>query len=818
MKQKILIMRKTTFCFFLFTFFSIFNLVCQNIQPAEKIQEDLSSYFELPRESIFVHLNKTTYIQGENIWFKGYIYDRKANQPFAATTNVYLGVYDNKGKQISRKLYLAKNGYLQGNIEIDSTFNTGNHYIKASTSWMQNFKEDDSFVQKIEIIDNSSFKTTKILPQFDVQFLPEGGNLITNILNTIGVKALNQNGYGIEILKGQILDRSNEPVANFSTNKYGLGKFNFTPKTNEAYKAKVTFKNGHELIYPLPIAKNEGISLQLKNNSLQEKIALVVNTNNFTLNKVKQQQFYLVVHSDGISNLFDFSFKDKNSISFFLDKKNLKKGVNTITVLNEEGIPLTERLFFNSHDFTVPEIRVAQTRVEKDSITIGLEIPKNKSITNNLSISVLPKGTISYNPQNTILSQFYLKPYITGFIENPGYYFKNFTPTKEHDLDLLLLTQGWSRYEWKDIQNNTPKIIHEFERGLNLKGYLNGKESKNFGPKELLFHSTANHNWQKIEIPDNENKFSVSNLYVNKDETLYFSLLKGKGELVKPQMYLTVLSNIKEDKVDKLYKNKISEKPLALTNVNFNDFIIDSKTIELYEVELEGEKKEEKKLKNISVPKYIESDLKPVDVNLALTYPRILDLIRSKGYNVREGIQAFQGGTPSSSFSRVSITSRRQSFLSGGSPVAVYFDGAYQPNLDFLLNIQTADIESYFFDKLGRYAGASANGAEIIYIFSRMGERLSLNGKPIDHRTFELNSKIGFEKEKEFYSPRYLTFFDDSFAMFGIIHWSPQVVTDNEGKASFKLFNTGLKDFDLYIEGMGADGTLYSSVKEIRLE
>ena len=166
----------------------------------------------------------------------------------------------------------------------------------------------------------------------------------------------------------------------------------------------------------------------------------------------------------------------------------------------------------------------------------------------------------------------------------------------------------------------------------------------------------------------------------------------------------------------------------------------------------------------------------------------------------------------------MSISSRRASFLSGGPSVVVFFDGAYQPNLDFLLGMQTADIESYFFDRLGRYAGASANGAEIIYIFSRMGKQLSLNGKPIDQKTFELKSKIGFEQEKEFYAPRYRSFFDDAFDMFGIIHWEPQVVTNEKGIANFKLFNTGLKEFDLYIEGMGADGTLYSSVKAVKLE
>ena len=69
----------------------------------EKVYRD---YFDLPRESMFIHTNKTTYLTGENIWFKVYVYDKLNKKPSIETKNIYVGIFDSKGNQVSKKLYL----------------------------------------------------------------------------------------------------------------------------------------------------------------------------------------------------------------------------------------------------------------------------------------------------------------------------------------------------------------------------------------------------------------------------------------------------------------------------------------------------------------------------------------------------------------------------------------------------------------------------------------------------------------------------------------------------------------------------------------
>jgi hypothetical protein len=64
---------------------------------------------------------------------------------------------------------------------------------------------------------------------------------------------------------------------------------------------------------------------------------------------------------------------------------------------------------------------------------------------------------------------------LKGFIENPHVYFQ---PDNWRWLDLLMLVQGWKRYEWQTMAGVERKVFSfDLERGLKLKGYINGKSA-----------------------------------------------------------------------------------------------------------------------------------------------------------------------------------------------------------------------------------------------------------------------------------------------------------------------------------------------------
>jgi hypothetical protein len=70
---------------------------------------------------------------------------------------------------------------------------------------------------------------------------------------------------------------------------------------------------------------------------------------------------------------------------------------------------------------------------------------------------------------------------LKGYIEKPGYYFHNANANARADLDVLLMTQGYRRFEWKKILNDQfNPIVYKPEKTLQVSGHL-----KTFGANLL---------------------------------------------------------------------------------------------------------------------------------------------------------------------------------------------------------------------------------------------------------------------------------------------------------------------------------------------
>ena len=62
---------------------------------------------------------------------------------------------------------------------------------------MKNFKEDDAYVQKIQVINpkvNRKEEEVTNAKEYDFQFLPEGGNILVDVKNNIGIKVTDDKG------------------------------------------------------------------------------------------------------------------------------------------------------------------------------------------------------------------------------------------------------------------------------------------------------------------------------------------------------------------------------------------------------------------------------------------------------------------------------------------------------------------------------------------------------------------------------------------------------------------------------------------------
>ena len=788
--------------------FAFVSALFAQAQETKKIEDDYLEYFKLPRETIFLHTNKTTYLANEDIWFKAYAYDRKNQLSSKATTNVYVGFYDSKGVQLDRKLYLGRNGAAIGNYSLDSLLPAGDYYLKVSTNWMKNFKEDDAFIQKIRVInpyleDKPEDKNIS-QKEYDFQFLPEGGHIVEGVKNNIGIKVIDDQGKGTKAT-GAIYNIDNEEVARFSSNTLGIGKFSLTPEVGESYTAKISLANGKDFEQALPKIDDIGIAMAV-NNLRKDKTIITLSMNNKSFELYKANKFKLLIHRDGkvksIPVVFDQPIKQ-----IVIAQKDIFKGVNTVTLFNDQDRPLSERMFFN-HQGTIKNYKLYLTKAGTDVDSIVYKVRTNEAIGDqllNASISVLPTGTKSYNPDHNIISATHLRPYIKGAIENPQYYFNDFNRKKQFELDVLMLTQGWSRYSWDRIANLPPKPSFDFERGILINGFVNNTKSKKI--TQLFVYPTKLNKSTFIPV-DAEGKFNISGFLPTVGEEVRFSYLDESGQMKRPSMTLSYVQLLGKDNVNvadfqsfaSFYKDK---------NSISDNFIIDDSYEELDEIKIKTDYK--KKLREETRdPILVNGKITKVTNELALKYRLVLDFIQNSGYDV------FYGDGYSSRLGTVTIESRTRG--TRGVP-AVFLDNLLITDLNFLTTLNMDQVEKIVIDRTGVGLGISASNGGFggaIKIFTRKGV-LGLNGGTDSVKNmFVSKSSTGFQPVKEFYTPRYASYQMRSFKNYGVIHWQPNINISAVTSEDLKMIDTGLEEINFYVEGISSDGTVFS--QKIKLD
>lgn len=775
-------------------FFLFFLTSFSQIKTIEEFDKKVKDYFSLNYETIFTHTNKTKYFEGEELWFKTYIYDIKKSLPYISSTNIYHSVYNENGELINKKMYLAESGMTFGNIKIDSTYAPGIYYLKTTTNWMQNFHDDLSNIQKFEIIGDyakdNNISTTK---SYDFQLLPEGGHIIESVINTIGFKITNGMGKSVKIDSGKIIDSEKNIIVTFKSNSFGHGKFIFKPEKGKSYFYEILLENDEALAQPILNVENRGLNLNVE-NTREDNVIIRLNTNNTTLNNIKDKQYYLVTHRDGIASKIDVNFTENKLTYLYKIKRNiLNKGMNIITLFNDKFQPLCERIIFNFKDSPIKDLEVSEITKEKDSTVIVLKTNPNLKEA-NLSISVLPSSTIANTADHNIISKFLFNPYLKGNIENPWYYFDKTDRKKLYDLDLLLLTQGWSKYSWKNIFNNPPTITHNFETGFLIKGKINNYQYKN--GDILLLQSKINGIQEEYNLDEN-NFFQFDELYLKNESSLNFTLKNKNGKLSKPSIYYNIYPNYKKDSIT-VEKNNNHDQIKNVKNYNNIEFIFDEATTILDSVEINTNTIKKPKPKNTP---YGVSNSRHISFKDEINFNSLItQQIRNYGFDV------VNTGT------NVKIVSRRVFNLRGSSSPMVFLDNVDISNsLHIISNLVVADVEEMFISS--RNSNIYVSAAGVIHIFTKTGSSSWSYGSK--YNSSEMN--FGFSVAKKYYSPLYNKFENESFNNLGVLNWLPNLTQNENGTFVFKIPNYFYDSINLYIEGMSNDGYLFSKIETISI-
>ena len=425
------------------------------------------------KEQVYIHFNKSCYLPGEDVWFTAYVTNPMTGLLNSYTQNLYVELYNEKGKLVGHKILAVNNGTANNMLKIDDRQLPGRYTFRVYTNWMKNFFPDEEFDKPLVVVGKSAIEEAKGTVKYDVQFFPESGTLLSGIFNKVAIKALDPNGKPLS-LKGIIIDEKNDSIASFDLNKTGMGVVVLNPENSSIYKAKVILPGGREEIINLPAVETKGVVASL-NVFLNNRIMVEVKSNSVSIGKAKL--FYILVHENG--NVFQvFTARltsEKTSVTFSLDHNSAGNGVNYLTVFDENFHPVCERLFYNYKKDIKGKIDIKPFSV-KDTMEFRLKVYNDsvKHHSSNLSISILPEGTVSNHFTNSLLADVLLKSGIRGKIENPQYYLEKHDPEHIIAMDLLMLTQGWRKYEWEKIaafkSSSNPvsgsELVDNFEKGF----------------------------------------------------------------------------------------------------------------------------------------------------------------------------------------------------------------------------------------------------------------------------------------------------------------------------------------------------------------
>lgn len=652
-----------------------------------------------------------------------------------------------------------------------------------------------------------SFSLRNALWDADVQFFPEGGELLAGVNKKVAFKAVGIDGKGLKIT-GKVVDAKNTTVAEFEDFDLGMGYFSLLPTSGEKYKAIVTFDNGKEKSYQLPDVVEEGISLIVQNqdeNNLQ--MALMVSDS--YLESVQNQPYYIFAQLNGHLVYAAQATMRSNSILVNIPKESLPNGIIQLSLMHPTGKILSERLAYIESEelLDIDIISNKESYSKKEEVTLGLKI-KNAadSITGRYSIAVIDEAKVPYEDDRdlSIVSNLLLTSDLTGYIENPNYYFNKENVNRSEALDALLMTQGYRRFEYSNLlAGKLPEILFFPEQGISLTGTLRlntGRTVSNGGlllsiPERALrtdvyTDPSGRFAFENLVFPDSvkvtinaRGNDNYRNLVINMDPTYFPSIDEGNPYASNSIQNIdnnlqAYLSNSKNEFRTSILIDEVVVTGRVKPTVTSREFSA------LSGLSMADHRLEADRLAGCNVLTMCLNTLLT-----GITYDnQTLKYYVSRNYN--------QG-------SRVPVQ-----FFLDGMPID-------EPSLN---SIQVADIEAieiFLKDELGTVSRMYQNdGVVSIMTKKKEGKQPRMSLAEIESLLPKSNVidmyPLGYIKERKFYTPKYDTPESKNINDYRTtIYWNPEIKITGGEEIDLKFYNgDGNGKYKVIVEGMDDLGNI----------
>ncbi len=772
--------------------------VAKGQQPEEWLNR-LSA--QSPIEKVYLHFDRDNYLAGETAWFKAYL--QSAFLPDTISTVLYVDLLNRSSSVISRKILPVLLGVTNGQIEIPDTLITGNYLVTAYTPTMLNNGTDFIFRKSVFIYGKKNEQPLNMTPRsVKLHFFPEGGNLVQGLTHTTAFKATDESGRPVWV-SGEIRDEKNNKITELNTFHDGMGLFDLSPVKGEKYH--VVLKGITDKFY-LPDITERGISLTViphPQGSFFEIKQQKGNSDFTAAYMLGQMQHQLVFKKEFAAG--------REEIQGVIDTKKLNSGILQLTVFNKDHVPLAERLvFIDNKEY------IQQAELIADSLSFQpkgrnrFTIRMKDTVQGSFSVSVTDAGFLAYtNREENIFSQLLFTSDLKGYIHNPAYYFSAESDSVKTAMDLVMMTNGWRRFSWKEIKQQPANAKSHKDPSfitLNGKAILRGTK-KPFDEKPLLMMiiNADSSKSAQIVMTDKKGDFRLDSLIVYGKAKIFFSDTRGKKSLyIDVELAGDTLNRKYDVVIDTnmiLSYNELTAGSLHHMSVDY-DAILKEKGKMLEGVTISVKKKtplqelEEKYAKGAFEGGDAKTfDLVNTDENLI--YNDLFDYLNAKGLMPGR---------------------RNQPMLSSlGSFAVDYYLDEIQVDADVIQTIPFTHIAMIkVYNTFAGGWGNSPGGAVAVYM--KKGEDL-LNAMSTHGKVISYN---GFSVIKEFYAPDYKVSTQDKNKEDNRItlDWRPTIFINHiNPKIPLTFYNTDrTKNFRIVVEGMTTNGKMVCIEKTISKE
>jgi hypothetical protein len=514
---------------------AILSCSANDLSAQQHLLDTLSQKFNFYRErslqeKLYVHVDQTSFVTGETLWFRIYCVNGSNHRPLALSKVAYIEILNQNFEPVLQSKVELQLGKAAGSLFIPASINSGTYTVRVYTNWMKNFSPEFYFHQPITLINPfREPEKTKIKKEIapDAQFLPEGGHLVDGVPATIGYRVTNASGKGLAFT-GYVINSSRDTLIRFKPTQFGLGSFSITPSAGETYSVIIKDESEVPHKFPFPPVHTEGYTLKME--PAQDQINIHV-TGKFKNNP--SSFVYLFVHARNQVTHSEMRFLNNGNSTFTLDEKSFIEGISHITLFNADLQPVCERLYFKKPANAL-NIKVYSGKIDYDfrrKVKLSIKVSDQGSQPQeaSLSLSVFKSDSLALIRQKDIRSYLLLTSDLQGEIESPESYFQ---PGVENLTDLLMLTHGWRRFSWDNILSGQATRAHLPE----LQGHLiKGKVVDEMGNASMSV---------KTFLAYPSKKINLSTAISNRNGEVHYILKDFKGA-----QDLILQTNLAEDSV-----------------------------------------------------------------------------------------------------------------------------------------------------------------------------------------------------------------------------------------------------------------------------